>query len=161
MPFVLNRDLPSPAAPVGVAAQSYGIAARMPLKIQLDPQLLTVFRGLPIQIQPSNFKEDSAHTEGPAFKTVQELKQTPQNKKGHWFLKKGKPLPGAPLCWHPHPSCSHQPSAFRCPPHSIFPQPSSFPGERSVSAELEKKGCVKGQTQNECLAGIGFSSCSS
>lgn len=155
--FAPNKELPSP---VGEAAQCYGTAARMPLQIQLCHQLLTIFKGLPIQIQPSYFKKDSAHAENPAFEKVQEFKQIPQNKKGHWFLKKCKPLPGASLCWPPHPSCSQQPNAFRCPTHSTFPQPSSFYGDRSVSAELEKQGCVKRQAQNECLAGIGFSVCS-
>lgn len=81
--FVPNRELPSPAVPVGVAAQSYGIAARMPRQIQLYHQLLTVSRGLPIQIQPSYLGKNSAHTENPAFNKVQQLKQIPQNKKGH------------------------------------------------------------------------------
>lgn len=78
----------NPAVPVGEAAQSYGTAARMPLQIQLYHQILTVFKGLAIQIQLSHFKKDSVHTENPAFKKVQELKQIPQNKKDHWFLKK-------------------------------------------------------------------------
>lgn len=78
----------SPAVPVGETAQSYGTAARMPLQIQLYHQLLTVFKGLAIQIQLSHFKKDSVHIENPAFKKVQELKQIPQNKKDHWFLNK-------------------------------------------------------------------------
>lgn len=72
--FVPNKELPSPAVPVGEAAQSYGTAAKMPLQIQLYHQLLTVFKGLAIQIQLSYFKKDSAHTENLAFKKVQELK---------------------------------------------------------------------------------------
>lgn len=36
---------------------------------------------------PATLKEDSAPTENLAFNKVQELKQTPQNEKGHWFLK--------------------------------------------------------------------------
>lgn len=102
-------------------------------------QLLTVFTGLPIQIQPSYSKKLSAHTENPAFKKAQELKHIPQNKKAT-LSEEVQATATCSSVLASSSTCSQQPNAFRCPTHSTFPQPSSFPGERSVSAELEKQG---------------------
>lgn len=102
-------------------------------------QLLTVFTGLPFQIQPSYSKKLSAHTENPAFKKAQELKHIPQNKKAT-LSEEVQATATCSSVLASSSTCSQQPNAFRCPTHSTFPQPSSFPGERSVSAELEKQG---------------------
>lgn len=94
--------------------------------------------GLPIQNPPTYFKKDSAHTENPALRKVQDPSE--QKRLLGFQRQKCNMLPGTHLRWHPHPAVSNQTHLDAPDLSEVLSPLLGFPRERAVSAELEVRG---------------------